>query len=358
MAVNPEFWHGKQVFITGHTGFKGSWLSLWLQSAGAVVHGYSTAPPTVPNLFTVARIADGMATHTVADVRDGMALKNAMRAATPAVVFHLAAQPLVRHSYVEPVETYAVNVLGTVNVLEAVRECPSARALINVTTDKCYENREWLWGYREHEALGGRDPYSSSKACSELVTAAYRASFFSSGGAVAVATARAGNVIGGGDWARDRLVPDILTALCAGKPVRIRNPDSIRPWQYVLDPLAGYLRLAEQLASPRGSDFAESWNFGPADEDARPVRWIAEHLVNRWDRSLQWLQESSPQPHEATYLKLDCSKARAQLMWSPRYRLNQALDAIIDWHRAYEVREDMRAVTLRQIAAYMSIQSQ
>ena len=347
--MNAQFWHGKRVFITGHTGFKGGWLSLWLQSLGAHVSGYALDAPTEPHLFGVARINEGMAAHTIADIRDAAALTRAMQVAQPEVVFHLAAQPLVRYSYTAPVETYAVNVIGTVNLLEAVRATPGVRAVVNVTTDKCYENHEWIWGYREGEALGGHDPYSSSKACSELVTAAYRASFLDAAG-VALASARAGNVIGGGDWAADRLLPDFLRALDAGATLRIRSPNAIRPWQHVLEPLSGYLLLAERLFTEQAA-FAEGWNFGPADEDARPVQWIVERLVSATPGA-SWTCDATPQPHEASHLKLDSSKARARLAWQPRWRLATALDKTLTWHAAWQRGEDMRAVTLAQIAEY------
>ena len=347
--MNAQFWHGKRVFITGHTGFKGGWLSLWLQSLGAHVSGYALDAPTEPQLFGVARVNEGMTAHTVADIRDAAALTRTMQAAQPEVVFHLAAQPLVRYSYTAPVETYAVNVMGTVNLLEAVRATPGVRAVVNVTTDKCYDNREWAWGYRENEALGGHDPYSSSKACSELVTAAYRASFLDAAG-VALASARAGNVIGGGDWAADRLLPDFLRALDTGATLHIRSPNAIRPWQHVLEPLSAYLLLAERLFTGQAA-FAEGWNFGPADEDARPVQWIVERLVSATPGA-SWTCDAAPQPHEASHLKLDSSKARARLAWQPRWRLATALDKTLAWHAAWRRGEDMRAVTLAQIADY------
>ncbi len=353
--MNPAFWYGRRVFLTGHTGFKGSWLSLWLQSLGADVTGFALAPDPETSLFESARVGSGMRS-IVGDIRDLSALTQAMQEAKPEVVIHMAAQALVRESYASPLATYAVNVMGTANVLETVRSVPSARAVVSVTTDKCYENREWHWGYREDEHLGGHDPYSSSKACAELVTAAYRKSFFKGSmvrPGVAVATARAGNVIGGGDWAKDRLVPDVLTALSQQRTVYIRNPDAIRPWQFVLEPLSGYLTLAERLASNAGAEFAQAWNFGPSDDDAKPVRWIVEHLLQRWPGTQGWEQDPGPQPHEATYLKLDCSKARARLGWVPRYSLPKGLDTIVDWQRAHLNGEDMRAKTLAQLADYI-----
>ena len=352
VVMNPEFWRGRSVFVTGHTGFKGSWLSLWLQSAGAVVHGYSTAAPTHPNLFTVGCVADGLASHTIGDVRDAAALQAAMQAAAPEVVFHLAAQPLVRHSYVDPVGTYAINVLGTVHLLEAARACPSLKALVNVTTDKCYKNKEWVWGYREHEPLGGHDPYSSSKACSELVTAAYRASFFENDGP-AIATARAGNVVGGGDWAEDRLIPDFFRALDLGHTLEVRHPNATRPWQHVLEPLSGYLMLAEQLVA-KGLPFASAWNFGPADEGARCVRWILDHLSAHVPGA-GWRHIDGPQVHEANFLKLDSSRAARELHWAPRWGLQQALERTVEWHLAWRRGDDMRVLCLTQIDLHQSV---
>jgi CDP-glucose 4,6-dehydratase len=351
VGMNTQFWRGKRVLVTGHTGFKGSWLSLWLQRAEALVHGFSIAPPTDPNLFTVARIVDGMASHTLADVRDAAALKAAMLIAEPEIVFHLAAQPLVRHSYVDPVETYEVNVLGTVHLLEAARACGSVRALINVTTDKCYDNKEWVWGYRENEALGGLDPYSSSKACSELVTAAYRASFFGTGGA-AIASARAGNVIGGGDWAADRLIPDFFRAMDQGRAVEVRHPDATRPWQHVLEPLSGYLQLAERLFL-HGRKFASAWNFGPADEGARSVGWILDHLTGRLPTTA-WRHVGDSRVHEAHFLKLDSCRAGRELEWFPRWTLIQALERSVEWHLAWRGGSDMRTMCLAQIEAHQS----
>ena len=348
--MNTDFWHGKRVFLTGHTGFKGSWLSLWLKNLGSEVTGYALLPPTTPNLYEVADVAQGM-TSIIADIRDLTALQKAMQTARPDIVIHMAAQPLVRQSYVEPIETYATNVLGTVHVLESVRNTPSVKAVLVVTTDKCYENKEELHlAYQEHEPMGGHDPYSSSKACAELVTAAYRKSFLEQQG-VAVATARAGNVIGGGDWAKDRLVPDILKAFEQNSTVQIRNPIATRPWQHVLEPLCGYLTLAEHLFT-QGSAYAEAWNFGPHDEDARSVQWIVEQLALSWGNSAKWHQEPGQQPHEATYLKLDISKAKARLGWHPIWNLQTALQNITHWHRAWLSQEEMKNFCLDQILQY------
>ncbi len=349
--MNPDFWRGKRVFITGHTGFKGSWLSLWLQSLGAEVHGYSLPPPTNPNLFSVARIGEGTASSTIADIRDFEQLSATIQRVQPEIVFHLAAQPLVRYSYQNPAETYAVNVMGVVNLLEAVRATVGIKTVVNVTTDKCYENREWPWGYRENEALGGHDPYSSSKGCAELVTAAYRNSFLASAG-IAVATARAGNVIGGGDWAAERLLPDIFGAIDSGTPLLIRSPGAIRPWQHVLEPLSGYLTLAERLHVD-GEAFAEAWNFGPADEDAQTVGWILEQITLQ-NPKLAWRITTTAQPHEAMHLKLDSSKARAQLPWRPRWCLQTALNKTLGWHQAWRSGCDMHAEMLAQIDEYLN----
>lgn len=349
--MNQAFWHGKRVFLTGHTGFKGGWLALWLQSLGAEVHGFALEPTAKPSLYTVARIGDGMASSVIADIRDGATLAASLQAAKPEIIFHLAAQALVRYSYIQPAETYAINVMGTVNLFEAVRATPGVRAVVNVTSDKCYENREWIWGYREQEPMGGHDPYSSSKGCAELVTAAYRRSFFNQAG-IALASARAGNVIGGGDWAVDRLIPDFLRAADAGETLKIRSPDAIRPWQHVLEPLCGYLMLAECLYM-ESEKAAEPWNFGPADEDARPVRWIVERLAaQRGD--VIWECDKTSQVHEASYLKLDSSKARARLGWNPRWQLETSLIKTLEWHEAWQCGKDMRALTLAQIADYQS----
>lgn len=356
LEVSKGFWHGKRVLMTGHTGFKGSWLSLWLQSMGAQVTGYSLNPPTNPSLFEVAEVGKGMVS-IIGDIRDLEKLRAAFTEHKPEIVIHMAAQPLVRYSYIEPVETYSTNVMGTVNLLEAVRNTPSVKTVVNITSDKCYENREWVWGYRENEAMGGYDPYSSSKGCAELVASAYRNSYFNpekyQEHGVAIASARAGNVIGGGDWAGDRLIPDILRAIMQGKPVNIRSPHAIRPWQHVLEPLAGYLQLAQKLYE-EGPAYAEGWNFGPNDEDAKPVQWIVESLTKSWGEGASWILDGGNHPHEAHYLKLDCSKAKTRLNWQPRWRLENALGAIIDWHRAHRDNKNMREITLQQIQNFSS----
>ena len=355
--MNNGFWQGKRVLLTGHTGFKGSWLALWLQAAGARVHGLALAPSTQPNLFSLARVGDGM--HSVeGDIRDFPTVQGVVEDVRPEIIVHMAAQPLVRHSYAHPLETYATNVMGTAHVLEAARQSESTRVVVNVTTDKCYENREWVWGYREDEAMGGFDPYSSSKGCAELVTAAYRSSYFNperyAEHGVALASVRAGNVIGGGDWAADRLIPDILRAIESGQPVNIRSPQAIRPWQHVLEPLSGYLALAEKLTT-EGPAFAEGWNFGPNDEDAKSVQWIVERLTAEWGEGAHWQLDGEPQPHEAHYLKLDCSKARARLGWQPRWQLSDTLASIVAWHKAFFDNANMKAATLPQITQYQNI---
>ncbi len=344
-----DFWQGKKVFLTGHTGFKGGWLSLWLQSLDAEVYGYALNSPTTPNLFTTAGVAKGLVSSTIADIRDAATLEKAMLLSQPDIVFHLAAQPLVRYSYAEPVETYATNVMGTVNLFEAVRKTASVRAVINITTDKCYENRESLRPYTEDDAMGGYDPYSSSKSCSELVTAAYRRSFLAESG-VSVATARAGNVIGGGDWSEDRLIPDFLRAIDKKQTLVVRSPNAIRPWQHVLEPLAGYLQLAEQLFT-QGEQFAQGWNFGPHESDARTVAWIVEKLIATMPNA-SWKVDEQPQLHEANYLKLDSTKARLQLGWQPMWNLETALEKIAAWHQAWHNKKDMQQFSLDQIAAY------
>lgn len=349
--TTTAFWQNKRVLVTGHTGFKGSWLTLWLQSMGANVCGVALAPPTAPSLFELLDLAAHME-HNVVDIRHYKSVFEVMSAFQPEIIFHMAAQPLVRLSYQQPVETYATNVMGTVHVLEAARHAGSVKAIVNITTDKCYENREWAWGYREDEPMGGHDPYSNSKGCAELVSSAYRKSFMQQAG-IAMATVRAGNVIGGGDWALDRLVPDILKALQDQQPVQIRNPNAIRPWQHVLEPLSGYLLLAERLYE-NGQQDAEGWNFGPRDEDAQPVQWIVEKLCEAWGNHATWSLQPGEHPHEANYLKLDISKARQRLHWVPRWPLQTALQHIADWHKAWLSGQDMRAMCLKQINLYQS----
>ena len=349
-----SFWKGKRVFVTGHTGFKGGWLSLWLQQLGAEVTGYALEPESSLNLFDIADVSRGM-TSVIGDICDTQRLGVAVDRAQPEIVIHMAAQPLVRYSYKNPVETYRTNVMGVVSVFEAVRSCKNVRAVVNVTSDKCYEDREWLWGYRETEAMGGYDPYSSSKGCAELITAAYSRSFFNSvsdpHNQVSLASARAGNVIGGGDWAEDRLIPDAMRAIAMGEPVMIRNPHAIRPWQHVLEPLRGYLMLAEKLYEA-GHSFAGGWNFGPAEADVKSVQWIMEGLTSRWGIGSAWKQDGAPGVHEATLLKLDCSKAHSLLGWRPVWTLQDALDRIVAWHQAYQAGDSMRAVTVSQILEY------
>ncbi len=349
--VYPKFWKDKKVFLTGHTGFKGSWLSLWLQTMGANVKGYSLEVSTKPALFVLADVANGMESE-IGDIRDLEQLTQSMVSFSPDILIHLAAQPLVRLSYQEPVDTYTTNVIGTVNVLEAARKCSNLKAIVSVTTDKCYENKEWEWGYRENEPMGGHDPYSSSKGCAELVTSAYRRSFFSSGDTASLASARAGNVIGGGDWAEDRLIPDILKAFEKSEPVIIRNPLSTRPWQHVLEPLSGYLVLAQELFL-NGDEFAEGWNFGPKDEDCKPVSWILDKMVTYWGYSASWSLNKNNNPHEASFLKLDCSKALNRLKWEPRLNLNETIKLIVDWHQAYTENKNMKDQCLKEINTFL-----
>ena len=348
--VDSSFWKGKKVYLTGHTGFKGSWLSLWLQNMGALVKGYSLDVNTTPALFSLANVAEEMESE-IGDIRNLEQLTKSMVSFSPDILIHMAAQPLVRVSYQEPVDTYTTNVIGTVNVLEAARKCPNLKAIVSVTTDKCYENKEWEWGYRENEPMGGRDPYSSSKGCAELVTSAYRRSFFNSEDTASLASARAGNVIGGGDWAEDRLIPDILRAFEKSEPVVIRNPLSTRPWQHVLEPLSGYLVLAQELFF-NGNNFAESWNFGPKDEDCKPVSWILDKMVKYWGNNASWSLDKKNNPHEAGFLKLDCSKASSRLKWNPKWNLQLTLKSIVDWHQLYSNEGDLKKQCLKEINTY------
>jgi len=354
VVMKSKFWKGKKVLITGHTGFKGSWLSLWLQIKGADIIGYSLPSPTNPSLFEVACVAEGM-TSITGDIRNLENFLSVVGDYKPEIIIHMAAQSLVRYSYKHPVDTYSTNVMGTVNVLEAGRNSDTLKVILIITSDKCYENQEWIWGYREIDPMGGHDPYSSSKGCAELVTLAYRRSYFSNKDhptqGIAVATARAGNVIGGGDWATDRLVPDIMRGIMKNRPVTIRNPNAIRPWQHVLEPLRGYITLVEKLWQ-HGGEFSGAWNFGPNDEDSRTVSWIAENLTKFWGDNACWISDATHHPHEATYLKLDCSKAKRKLGWLPVLDLTTALQWIVGWNRAYIQKKNMREVTETEILWY------
>jgi CDP-glucose 4,6-dehydratase len=359
-SMNANFsWHKRRVFLTGHTGFKGGWLALWLASKGADVRGYALDPCTNPSLFQTANVG-GLIDDIRGDIRNPAALESALQSFAPEVVFHLAAQPLVRFSYEDPMLTYETNVIGTARVLEAVRRTPSVRAVVSVTTDKCYENIEDPHhSYLETDPLGGYDPYSSSKACAEIVSAAYRQSYFPTAKIaehkVAIATARAGNVIGGGDWSSDRLIPDLVRGFLAGEAVRIRRPDAIRPWQHVLEPLHGYISLAEHLLATdrtRAAHFATAFNFGPQDSDAKPVRWIVEKMTGFWGDGAAWALDPDPGVHEAGYLKLDATRAHSQLGWTPRLNLETALQWLVEWYRAWQSGADMHAFTLNQIATY------
>lgn len=352
--INRSFWRGRNVFVTGNTGFKGSWLSLWLDFLGAKVTGYALDSPTQPSLFEQAGIASTVRC-ICADVRDFPRLKNALSECRPEVVIHMAAQSVVRRSYEDPIETYSSNLMGTVHLLEALRQLKQPCAVVIVTSDKCYENREFIWGYRENERLGGHDPYSNSKACVELVTSAYRDSFFPPESPevhrIALGSARAGNVIGGGDWTSDQLIPDLMRAFLAGQSCLIRNPYAVRPWQFVLEPVRGYLMLAEQLAHD-GRKFGSGWNFGPAAEDAKPVSWIADRLVRLWGSDASWHQDEGVHPHEDHFLMLDASKARFWLNWHPVVPLSQALDWIVEWYRGFHSGVDLRRLTCAQIERY------
>jgi len=351
--MDRKFWQGKRVLVTGHTGFKGSWLSMWLQRLGAHVCGFSLAPPTSANMFERAHVGQGLV-DLRGDVRDAAAVRQALESQQPEILFHLAAQPLVRLSYSDPVSTYTTNVLGTVHMLEAARSTRSLRSIVIVTSDKCYENREWQWGYRENDLLGGHDPYSSSKACAEIVTSAYRRSFFSNPAEpVGIATVRAGNVIGGGDWAADRIVPDILRALQKGESIMVRNPSAIRPWQHVLEPLRGYMLVAQRLHEDPAS-WSEPWNFGPSEADARPVQELVELAISLWGEGSWHVPSDYRALHEARRLKLDCSQALARLGWQTQLNLEAALKLTVEWHRAEQAGLDMHDFTWRQIDEYQA----
>lgn len=355
--LDRSFWKGRRVLVTGHTGFKGSWLSLWLESLGANVTGYALDPPTQPSLFEQAEVARCVRS-ICADIRDFPRVKATVAECRPDVVLHMAAQSVVRRGYEDPIETYSSNVMGTVHLLEALRQLKHPCAVVNVTSDKCYANREWVWGYRENEPMGGRDPYSNSKGCAELVTAAFRESYFPPESferhGVAIASARAGNAIGGGDWTGDQLIPDLMRAFLAGKPCLIRNPSAFRPWQFVMEPLRGYLMLAERLTKD-ASRFAEAWNFGPADDDARPVSWIADKLAHSWGGLASWSHDGAMHPREAHALKLDASKAKACLDWHPVSPLSLALEWIVEWYRAFQSGADLRRLTQEQIERYETL---
>lgn len=355
--MNREFWRDRKVLVTGNTGFKGSWLSLWLQHLGSEVIGYALPPPTRPNLFEVADVAKGMCSIQ-GDVRDFEYLKKTIETYEPELIIHMAAQSLVRYSYINPVETYSTNIMGTVNVLEAARMTKSVRAVIIVTSDKCYRNNEWLWGYRETEPMGGHDPYSSSKGCAELVTSAYRNSYFNikefERHGTGIASVRAGNVIGGGDWSEDRLIPDIMKAFMKDRSVIIRNPYAIRPWQHVLEPLHGYLCLCEKLWE-NGPEFSSAWNFGPRDDDAKEVSWVIDKIADLWGDGAQWDLDADHHPYESRYLKLDSSKSRNFLGWSPKLGLNASLEWVVEWYRKYRDNADMRHYTESEICRYQQL---
>ncbi len=346
--ISQDFWQGKRVFLTGHTGFKGSWLSLWLTSLGATVKGYALSPPTMPSLFNEAKI-DSIIDSQIGDIRDQYELYNSMTIFNPDVLIHMAAQPLVRYSYDAPIETYEVNVIGTAKVLEVARSCINLKAIVNITTDKCYENDGRPQGYKESDPMGGYDPYSSSKGCAELVASAYRRSFLQDQG-IGVASVRAGNVIGGGDWADDRLIPDILRSFEKNEPVVIRNPKATRPWQHVLEPLSGYLILAQKLYEDQ-KEYAEGWNFGPNEQDVKPVDWILDKMIAKWPNS-SWEFDQNSNSHEADFLKLDIAKAESKLGWQPVWELSHTLEKIIDWHRAWLDKEDIQAICLAEIEEY------
>ena len=352
-----DFYRGRKVLITGHTGFKGSWLSILLTWLGAEVYGYALDPPTEPSLYELASV-DDLLSSTIGDIRNYDLLLNTLKEVKPEVIIHMAAQPLVKESYRNPRETFEINVMGTVNLLDAVRQIPGVRAILNVTSDKCYENKEWHWGYRENEPMGGYDPYSNSKGCSELVTSSFRNSFYNpktySNHGLALATGRAGNVLGGGDWAEDRLVPDFIRAIMRGEELKIRSPYAIRPWQHVLEPLSGYLLLCEKLYS-WGPDFAEAWNFGADDDDSKNVEWITQRICELWGKNAAYKIDKEPQPHEASYLKLDCTKAKTLLGWHPQWDIETTLKMLVDWYKAYQSKSDLRQISINQIEQYFLV---
>jgi len=350
MGLDAEFWHGRRVFITGHTGFKGGWLTLWLRQLGAEVTGYALEPSTTPNLFDSAKVAQDIRS-VIGDIRDYDRFSQVLRQSAPEIVLHLAAQPLVRESYIDPIGTYATNVMGTVHLLNALREIRSCRSVLVVTSDKCYENREWEYPYREIDRLGGHDPYSSSKGCAEIVTEAFRKSYFPKDANICVGSARAGNVIGGGDWSKDRLLTDTVRALVAGEEILIRNPSAERPWQHVLEPVYGYLRWAE-LSFTRSAGLACAWNFGPDAMATKPVSWLVERACKLWGEGARWRLDQASHPHEAMLLRLDSSKAERSLGWRGTLNIEQTLQWTLDWYRAFYARNDMRAYSLAQIAAY------
>ena len=347
--MKQAFWKNRSVFLSGHTGFKGGWLALWLSELGAKVHGYSLEMPSNPNFFSEINLEDRMESSTIGDIRDLDKLISAMNTSKASVVIHMAAQSLVRESYNAPLETFTTNIIGTVNVLEAVRKAETVEAIVNITTDKCYDNKEWFWPYRENDRLGGHDPYSSSKACAELISSSYRKSYLMESG-THLASVRAGNVIGGGDWGKDRLIPDLFRAIDTGKTLRIRSPNSVRPWQHVLEPLSGYLMLAEKLIL-NGEKFAEAWNFGPLESDSKEVSWIVEHLCKKIPKSV-WVLDDSIKFHEAGFLKLDSTKAKTKLGWEPRWSLEIALYKTLDWYQSWKKNQSMAEISIEQIKAY------
>ena len=351
MEINSSFWTGRSVFLTGHTGFKGGWLALWLTEMGAKVYGYSLEAPTNPNFFKITNLGHKIQNSVTGDICDLLGLKNSMQIAKPSVIFHMAAQPLVKKSYINPIETFTTNIIGTINIFEAARKIDTVEAIVNITTDKCYENQEWDRPYHETDRLGGYDPYSSSKACSEIATSAYRNSFLSETG-IKLASARAGNVIGGGDWAADRLIPDFFRSIDSDRTLRIRSPQAVRPWQHVLDPLSGYLILAEKLVT-KGNNFAQAWNFGPEQSGAKTVSWILDRLSKKFNNS-KWETEKTKQQHEASLLKLDISKAKSKLGWLPRWPLETAIDNTVEWYQAFKENDNMEEFSIKQIKAYQS----